>query len=66
MNRARNRQIIELYRRGHSLREVGKRVHLSLERVRRIVREMAPWLIRRVGDTRNNSTGLTSSQRKSA
>ena len=66
MNRARNRQIIELYRKGYSLREVGKRVQLSFERVRRIVRKMAPWLIRRVGDTRSHSTGLAARWRKSA
>ncbi len=63
MNDARDRQIVELYRKGHSLREVGKRVGLGFERVRQIVRQSHPELMRRVGDTRSNSTGLTSAQR---
>lgn len=56
----RDQRIVDLYRHGHSMREIASRVELSLARVREIIARDAPQLIRKIGDTRNNSTGKPS------
>ena len=58
----RDKALVAYYRNGFSMRETAANFRISLERVRAILRAHAPKLIRRVGDTRNNSTGLNSNQ----
>lgn len=61
----RDEKLIELYRSGHSMREVGEAFDISFERVRKILRRSAPHLIRPIGDTRNHSSGRAAGPRRS-
>jgi|HubBroStandDraft_3_1064219.scaffolds.fasta_scaffold00290_2 hypothetical protein len=60
---SRNDRLVQFYAYGNSMRETATKFKLSLERVRQLLRREAPHLIRRIGDTRSNSTGLSAIER---
>lgn len=61
---SRDEALATYYHRGFSMRETAVEFSISLERVRQILRRDFPHLIRRAYDTRQNSTGLASNQRR--
>ena len=62
-NHKRNAALAAYYAKGNSIREVAVKFNITLQRAHQILARDYPNLIRAVGDTRNNSTGLTSSER---
>lgn len=62
----RNAEMADYYKQGFSMRETALAFDISLERVRAILRQHFPRMIRPAHNTCNNSTGLSSSARRSA
>lgn len=59
----RNKELVAYYKSTHSMRECAIKFFISLERVRQILTDNAPNLIRPRYDTRNHSSNLSSRER---